>query len=164
LLAEAAEGKLAHCGVLAVVRQLFHNRESRSTVGAGDEKILVPWVFRVAKFREAFVAYGYVWRYDRARELGFFGALNYREFFVFVLALKSRRNYTVYLGERRLPLIQIFHEAAYALFAAFDNDFHACVAFVAYVPCQAVPNGYAVDEGTEANALNNTRDVEFNAQ
>jgi hypothetical protein len=164
LLAEAAEGKLAHCGVLAVVRQLFHNRESGSAVGARYEEILVPWVFRVAKFREAFVAYGYVWRYNRARKLGFFGALDYCEFFVLVAALKRRRDYAVDLGERRLLLIHVFHEAAYALFAAFDEDFYACVALVAHVTCQAVSHGYAVDEGAKPDALNYARYVEFNAQ
>src|SRR3990170_2511100 len=82
--AVAAERELSHRRVLSVVRQPFDYGESWSAVGACDEEILVPRVFRVAELCEALVAYGYVWRCDGARKLGFFRALNYDEFVVLI--------------------------------------------------------------------------------
>ena len=55
-LAKTAKRKLSHSGVFAVVRQPLDNSETRPTVGAGDKKVLVPWVFGVPKLGEAFVA------------------------------------------------------------------------------------------------------------
>jgi hypothetical protein len=62
LLAEAAHGELAHGGVFAVVRQALNYGEAWSAVGACDEEVLVPVVFRISEFAQAIVAYGDVWR------------------------------------------------------------------------------------------------------
>src|SRR3990170_1689126 len=66
--AVAAERELSHRRVFAVVRQPFDYGESWSAVGACDEEILVPRVFRVAELCEALVADGYVRRHNGARE------------------------------------------------------------------------------------------------
>jgi hypothetical protein len=47
---------------------------------------------------------------------------------------------------------------------AFEEDFYSCVAPVAHVARQAVSHRYAVNEWAEADALNDARNVDFNAQ
>ena len=59
-LAEAAERKLAHSCVFAVVRQVLDDRKAWTAIGTGDKEVFVTGVFWVAQFCEAFVADGNV--------------------------------------------------------------------------------------------------------
>ena len=86
VLAEAAQGELSHGGVFSVVWQPFDDGEAWSAVCAGDEEIIVAGVVWVAEFFEALVADGYIWGNNGAGVFGFLGALNNREFGVFVVA------------------------------------------------------------------------------
>lgn len=47
---EIARGKFLHCGVRPVVGKSLDDGISGATVGAGDEKVVVAFVFRVSKF------------------------------------------------------------------------------------------------------------------
>ncbi len=68
------------------------------------------------------------------------------------------------MGERWFLRGQVVLKVLDVLRVAFEKDFYACVTAVMHISCQAIGYGDAVDKGAETDPLDDTGDLEFDAQ
>ena len=146
--------EISHCGVWAVIRKMFDDGVSWSTVCTCYEKVVVSRVSWIFEFFLAFFAYRNVRRNYWASVFCFFCTFDYGEARESFLVLFVFCLHFIDACEWGSLVLQVGDELLYLVFAAFHSYFHGGVASVSDEAHESEWHCQTINEGPKAHALN----------